>query len=112
MISWTERAKTVKALMDLGRLAAEVGITAEEKPADLPERPGFKWEPMLNTESKTIGWQEVEDPGAEGTSNNPIVWEPGMTVQANYFYTSNGTRYVCVQSGAPAEITTEYFEEF
>lgn len=112
MSFWSERAKAVKSLLDLGRLAVEAGITAEEKPASLPDRPGFKWEPMLNTESKTIGWQEVEDPGAEGTSDNPIAWEPGMTVQTNYFYTSNGTRYVCVQSGAPAEITTEYFEAF
>lgn len=109
---WTERAEAVKPLMDLGKLAAAVGITAEEKPTAVPDRPGYKWEPMLNAESKTIGWQEVEDPGAAGTAENPIPWEPGMAVRTNYFYTSDGVRYVCVLNGTPTKITAEYFEEF
>ena len=109
---WKERAMTVQPIMELGKLANEVGITAEEKPTELPNRPGYKWEPMLNAESKSIGWQEVEDPNAEGTADKPIAWEPGMKVYANYFYTSDGVRYVCIQSGTPTEITTDYFEPF
>lgn len=109
---WTERAKAVQPIMELGKLANAVGVTAEEKPTELPDRPGYKWEPMLNTQSKTIGWQEVEDPDAQGTADNPIPWEAGMTVHINYFYTSGGVRYVCVQNGNPMEISAEYFEEF
>lgn len=109
---WTQRAAAVQPIMELGKLADAVGITAEDKPTELPDRPGYKWEPMLNTESKTIGWQEVEDPEAQGTADNPIAWEAGMTVYANYFYISDDVRYVCVQSGAPIELSTEYFEKF
>lgn len=109
---WTERAKAVKAIMELGKLINEIGITVDEKPADPPSRPGYKWKPIINVLSKKIGWQEVEDPDAQGTADNPIPWEPGMEVHANYYYTSNGVRYVCVQNGNPTEISTEYFEEF
>lgn len=109
---WTEKAKEVQPIMELGKLANRVGITAEQKPSILPERPGFTWEPMLNPDSKTIGWQEVEDPNAFGTADNPIVWVPGMNVQENYFYTSKNVRYVCVKSGAPTKLSVEYFEKF
>lgn len=109
---WTERAVAMQPIMELGRLAAEVGIVAEDKPTDLPDRPGYKWEPMLNAQSKSIGWQEVEDPDAEGTADNPINWISGMKVYANYFYTKDGVRYVCVQNGTPVDITEDYFEQF
>lgn len=111
MDKWTKAAELEKPFMDLGRLAAEAGVTVEEKPADLPNRPGFSWKPCLNTEGGSIGWQEVEDPNAQGTNSNPIVWESGMKVYVNYWYTHNDTLYVCVKTGTPARITnTNYFE--
>lgn len=93
-------------------IIAECGITIEEKPSILPDRPGYKWVPTQATAKGSITWVEVEDPNAEGTAENPIVFVSGMAVYANYYYTDGTTRYVCVQAGNPTEIAEgEYFTE-
>lgn len=94
-------------------IVAECGITIEEKPSTLPDRPGYKWVPTQTTAKGSIIWVEEEDPNAEGTAENPIRFTAGMTVYANYYYTDSTTRYVCIQAGNPTELAEgEYFAEF
>ena len=91
-------------------------IPVENEPTELPDRPGFKWERAFSwgtadNPSPSVAWVEVEDPNGQGTSKNPIPWEAGMSVKANYWYTFEGNLYVCVQAGSPDSITdTNYFE--
>lgn len=85
-------------------------IETPEKP-DLPDKPGFKWALKYAWGDSGFTWEMVDDPDAQGTQDNPIQWTPGMTVRANYWYSHEGQLYVCIQSGAPAEITdSNYFE--
>lgn len=85
-------------------------IQTPEKP-DLPDRPGYKWVLKYTWGDSSFAWVEEEDPDAPGTKDNPIPWESGMAVKANYWYSHEGKLYVCVQSGAPEEITdSDYFE--
>lgn len=94
-------------------IVSECGITIEEKPSILPNRPGYKWVPTQTTAKGSITWIEEEDPNAEGTADNPILFISGMSVQVNYFYTDGTTRYVCVKSGNPTELVEgEYFTQF
>lgn len=113
MGKWTKAAELHKPFMDLGRLAAEAGITADSKPTEMPEQPGVKWNPTLKIKGNkhTIVWEEIEDPNAEGTPTNPIVWESGMQVYVNYYYTDKDKLYLCVQTGTPSKINKkDYFE--
>lgn len=85
-------------------------IETPEKP-DLPDKPGFKWVLKYAWGDSGFTWEMAEDPDAQGTKDNPIQWTSGMTVRTNYWYSHGGQLYVCVQSGAPAEITdSNYFE--
>lgn len=94
-------------------IVADCGIVIEEKPSILPDRPGYKWVPTQTTAKGSITWIEEEDPNAEGTADNPIVFVSGMDVHPNYYYTDGTTRYVCVKAGNPTEIVEgEYFTEF
>lgn len=96
-------------IIPLGHAAEEVGITLEPEPIELPDRPGYKWEKYLD--GTVIAWHEVADPSAAGTASNPILYELGMTVKANYWYTNGVTKKVCVKSGTPASFEdSEYFE--
>lgn len=98
------REEKLQALLD--------AVPASDKPSDPPSRPGYKWKLTYTWGNSSMAWEEVEDPDAQGTSDNPIPWEAGMVVYANYFYTADGVRYLCVLAGAPPEITAEYFEQF
>lgn len=114
MGKWTKAAELHKPFMDLGRFAAQVGITADSAPADLPTQPGFKWEPKLETKNNKhkIVWEATEDPNAQGTSTNPFAWESGMKVYANYWYLHKGKLYLCIQTGTPDKINNkDYFEK-
>lgn len=81
-----------------------VGITVEDKPADMPSRPGYKWVPHQAVAGGAITWIETESDDKTGTAEKPIRFVSGMEVYPNYYYTDGTTRYVCVQAGAPAEI--------
>ncbi len=92
---------------------AEVGITIEDKPTDMPSRPGYKWTPYQATAGGSITWVESESEDKSGTAEQPITFVPGMSVYPNYYYTDGTKRYVCIQSGNPTEIAEgEYFTEF
>lgn len=43
----------------VGEVATEAGITVEKKPS-APSKDGFRWSPVLNSETMTIEWCEVE----------------------------------------------------
>ena len=114
MGKWTKAAELHKPFMDLGRLAAQAGITADSAPEDLPTQPGYKWEAKVETKKKKnkITWEAVEDPNAQGTSTNPFAWESGMKVYANYYYLHKDKLYLCVQTGTPDKINKkDYFEK-
>lgn len=92
---------------------AEVGITIEDKPADMPSRPGYKWAPYQATAGGSITWIETESEDKSGTADEPITFVAGMSVYPNYYYTDGVKRYVCIQSGNPDVIAEgEYFTEF
>ncbi len=92
---------------------AEAGITIEDKPADMPSRPGYKWAPYQATAGGSITWVESESEDKTGTAEQPITFVPGVAVYPNYYYTDGTTRYVCLQAGTPEELTEgAWFTEF
>lgn len=92
---------------------AEAGITIEDKPTDMPSRPGYKWIPHQSVAGGSIAWIEAESEDKSGTADEPITFVPGMTVYPNYYYTDGTTRYVCVQGGNPDTIGEgDYFTAF
>ncbi len=92
---------------------AECGITIEDKPAEMPSRPGYKWVPHQAVAGGSIAWIEAESEDKSGTADEPITFVSGMSVYPNYYYTDGSKRYVCLQSGNPTEIAEgEYFTEF
>lgn len=92
---------------------AQCGITVEDKPIDLPSRPGYEWKPYQATAGGPITWMESESEDKTGTADFPITFVSGMKVYPNYFYTDGTTRYVCVQAGTPDALTdSAYFEQF
>lgn len=92
---------------------AEVGITIEDKPAEMPSRPGYKWVPHQSVAGGSIAWIEAESEDKSGTADEPITFVSGMAVYPNYFYTDGEKRYVCLMSGNPTEIAEgEWFTEF
>ena len=105
-----EGIATLKTVSDT---IAEVGITIEDKPADMSSRPGYKWMPHQAAAGGAITWIETESEDKTGTADQPITFTPSMTVYPNYYYTDGTTRYVCVQGGNPDTIAEgEYFTEF
>ena len=105
-----EGIATLKTVSDT---IAEVGITIEDKPTEMPSRPGYKWVPHQAAACGAITWIETESEDKTGTAEQPITFTPGMTVYLNYYYTDGTTRYVCIQGGNPDTIGEgEYFTEF
>ncbi len=103
----------ISALKTVSDVIAEAGITIEDKPTDMPSRPGYKWIPHQAVAGGSIAWIEAESEDKSGTADMPITFVPGMAVYPNYFYTDGTKRYVCIQAGNPAEIAEgEYFTEF
>ena len=92
---------------------AECGITIEDKPAEMPSRPGYKWVPHQSVAGGSIAWIETESDDKTGTAEQPIPFISGMAVYPNYYYTDGTTRYVCLQAGTPEEIAEgAWFTEF
>lgn len=103
----------IASLKNVSETIAEVGITIEEKPSEMPSRPGYKWIPHQAVAGGSIAWVEAESEDKNGTADMPITFVPDMAVYPNYFYTDGEKRYVCIQSGNPNEIVEgEYFTEF
>ncbi len=103
----------IASLKTVSDTIAEVGITIEDKPAEMPPRPGYKWTPYQATAGGSITWVESESEDKSGTADEPITFVSGMSVYPNYFYTDGEKRYVCLMSGNPTEIVEgEYFTEF
>lgn len=91
----------------------EVGITIEDKPSEMPSRPGYKWTPYQSVAGGSITWVETESEDKSGTAEQSILFVPGMSVWPNYYYTDGTTRYVCILAGNPTEIGEgEYFTAF
>ncbi len=103
----------IASLKTVSDTIAEVGITIEDKPTDMPSRPGYKWIPHQSVAGGSIAWIEAESEDKSGTADEPIAFVSGMSVYPNYFYTDGSKRYVCLMSGNPTEIVEgEYFTEF
>ena len=88
-------------------------LDAVEMPPEpeLPPKIGYKWQLIYNHADNTLVYEAVPDPDAQGTQDNPIPWEPGMTVTAYVWYTHDGKIYVCVCDGNPTDISDkDYFE--
>ena len=112
-----ERVDSLKSdiakLKTTSEIIEEAGITIEDKPAEMPSRPGYKWVPHQSTAGGAIAWIEAESEDKTGTADEPITFTPGMTVYPNYYYTDGTKRYVCLQAGTPDEIGEgAYFTEF
>lgn len=105
-----EGIATLKTVSDV---IAEVGITIEDKPTEMPSRPGYKWVPHQAVAGGAITWIETESEDKSGTAEQPIIFVPGMTVYPNYYYTDGTTRYVCTKEGNPDAIGEgDYFTAF
>ena len=103
----------ISALKTVSDVIAEVGITIEDKPTDMPSRPGYKWVPHQAVAGGSIAWIETESDDKTGTADEPILFVSGMAVYPNYYYTDGTTRYVCLQAGTPEEIAEgAWFTEF
>lgn len=103
----------INALKTVSDTIAEVGITIEDKPTDMPSRPGFKWIPHQAVAGGSIAWVEAESEDKSGTADEPITFVSGMAVYPNYYYTDGEKRYVCLQGGNPDTIGEgDYFTEF
>lgn len=97
--------------LEAKKIKAFIGSIQTPEMPDLPDKVGYRWELKYTWGDSSFQWELVEDPNAQGTQNNPIVWEKGLSVKVNYWYTYEGILYVCIQSGTPDEITdTEFFE--
>lgn len=109
-----EAIKTaIRADKEVVDVIEKVGITIEDKPSIVTPRPGFKWVPHQSKAGGAITWVEEADPDAEGTSDKPITFKPGMEVHENYYYTDGAKKYVCIKAGNPSEISEgEFFTEF
>lgn len=108
-----ELKSDIAKLKTTSEVVAEAGITIEDKPEEMPSRPGYKWAPRQSTAGGTIAWIEVESEDKSGTADEPITFTPGMEVYPNYYYTDGTKRYVCLQAGAPDEIgESAWFTEF
>ena len=103
----------IASLKSVSDTIAECGITIEDKPAEMPSRPGYKWVPHQAVAGGSIAWIEAESEDKSGTADQPITFVSGMSVHPNYFYTDGEKRYVCLMSGNPTEIVEgDYFTEF
>ncbi len=103
----------IAALKSTSDILAEAGITIEDKPTDMPSRPGYKWTPHQSIAGGSIAWVESESDDKTGTAEQPILFVSGMAVYPNYYYTDGTTRYVCLQAGTPEEIAEgAWFTEF
>lgn len=103
----------IAALKNTSDIIAEAGITIEDKPAEMPSRPGYKWVPHQAVAGGSIAWIEAESDDKTGTAEQPIPFISGMAVYPNYYYTDGTTRYVCLQAGTPEEIAEgAWFTEF
>lgn len=104
---------SIAGLKNTSDIVSEAGITIEDKPTDMPSRPGYKWAPHQSVAGGSIAWIETESDDKTGTADEPIVFASGMAVYPNYYYTDGAKRYVCLQAGAPAEIGEgAWFTEF
>lgn len=103
----------IASLKTVSDTIAEAGITIEDKPSEMPSRPGYKWTPYQATAGGSITWVEAESEDKSGTADEPIAFVAGMSVYPNYYYTDGTKRYVCIQAGTPDEIAEgDYFTEF
>lgn len=104
---------SIAALKSTSDIIAEAGITIEDKPTDMPSRPGYKWTPHQSAAGGSIAWIETESDDKTGTADEPITFVSGMSVYPNYYYTDGEKRYVCLQAGTPEEIAEgAWFTEF
>lgn len=113
MLKAEEIIDKVKADRAMCRIVAEAGITINPEPKAPPNRPGLKWVPHQTMAGGAIAWVESEyDATLPGTKENPIVFEPGMKVFPNYFYTLSGVRKVWAGTAeAEPEWEDERFNE-
>lgn len=103
----------IRSHRETAEIIAICGITIEEKPEELPSRPGYKWAPHQVIANGPIVWTEEESEDKSGTEAEPILFTAGMRVYPNYYYTDGEKRYVCIMGGEPMEIGEgEYFTEF
>lgn len=97
-----QMGKKLQAFLDSAELPPE---------PDQPPKIGWQWKPIYNPDGHAFSWELVPDPDAQGTQDNPIPWEPGMTVTAYVWYTHDGKIYVCICDGNPMDISDkDYFE--
>lgn len=113
MLSADDIVTRVKADRATCKIVAAAGITISPEPEAPPNRPGLKWIPRQTKAGGAITWVESEyDASLPGTSENPIAFEPGMTVYPNYFYALDGVRKVWAGvAEAEPEWTDERFEK-
>ena len=52
------------------------------------------YEPSINTAAL---WELIPLPNEEGTSNNPINYAPGMTLEEGKYYTQYNILYICIR---------------
>lgn len=105
--------ESIGAIKNIVTVVEATGITVEDKPTEMPSRPGYKWVPYQALAGGPITWVESVSEDKRGTADQPILFVPGMEVWPNYYYTDGATRYVCIQHGAPDEIAEgDYFTEF
>lgn len=105
--------ESIGAIKGIVAVVEAVGITVEDKPTEMPSRPGYQWVPHQAQAGGPITWIESESEDKRGTADQPIFFTAGMEVWPNWYYTDGTTRFVCIQHGTPDEIAEgDYFTAF
>lgn len=99
-------AQVKKAITDGKLVQAAGGITTTVTKSD---KLGYDWR-NIYVNKILVRQVYVEQAVKAGTADNPIAWEPGMSLIPNAYYTHNGETKVWMgEAGARAEWTDAAF---
>ena len=82
-------------------------------PQPRSNRVGFLWKPMYDSEQNVFGWEEIPDPyykkNEDGTYLDPILFEEGMYVITDLWYTDGEDIWECIKEGYPRYFADKEF---
>lgn len=110
--AYIENAKTLKEKIDKNQEIVDTVKAAGgiETTITQSDKLGYNWlNYFVNKVLVRRDYQEQENP--VGVADNPFVWEEGMTLITNGYYTHDGVRKVwCGETGATASWDDENWE--
>lgn len=102
-----DKLEKLKTAIKDGKLVQEAGGIASTLMQS--DKLGFDWK-NIYVNDVLVRQEYVEQAVKRGTANNPIVWEAGMALIQNAYYTYNGETKVWMgEAGATAKWTDAAF---